>query len=116
MFGGYEGGDFREDPIEVHRRQQRKLHETLPMSNPNPIRHQWSDHEVETLASIHDLTLGPELKKDDKWYIKLPGGPTVVEIKITDVTDKTVEFKLVHSYSTPARYIKTDTQFVEKVR
>lgn len=137
MFGGYEGGGDFQDAIDRHLRQERmrKASVTEPhpdangsigskiakhnresaMTDPNKPHKQWSDHEVETMAAIHGLTIPVPYKKGETWYVKLAGAGSLVTVSILDVTDKTVELRLL-PYGGTSRYIKSEITFVEKAR
>lgn len=136
MFGGYEGGGDFEDAIERHLRKERQRKwDALPhpdangsigskiaqhnrdtsMTDPNKQHRQWSDHEVETIAAIHGLTIPAPYQKGETWYVKLAGAGALVTVRIIDVTDKTVELRQL-PYGGTNRYIKTEITFVEKAR
>lgn len=129
----YEGG-VTQDAIDQHvKNERRKAFQTEPhpdangslgskiakmnresaMTDPNQKHKPWSDHEVETMAAIHGLTIQAPYKVDEVWYIKLEGASALTTVIITDVTDKTVAVR-GYPYGTSARYIKTEVTFVEK--
>jgi hypothetical protein len=61
--------------------------------------------------------LPPELKVGDKWYIKYPEDYEVTKVKILELTEKTVQFKVAEDGPAyPSRYKKIDVEFVEKVK
>lgn len=74
----------------------------------------WADHETETFAAMHGLLIQAPYAIGETWYVKLPGGTTLLTLKITDVTDKTVEFE--QKFTSKSRYIKSEITFVEKAR
>lgn len=139
MFGGYEGGGDFEDAIDRHNRQERQrkregfvpephpdangslgskiaqMNRETSMTDPNKPRQQWKDHEVETMAAIHGLTIPIPYQKGETWYVKLAGAGSLATVVIIDVTDKTVELKML-PYGGTNRYIKTEITFVEKAR
>lgn len=86
----------------------------------NPIG--WDDHRIEqrptfltqpqTLAAQAHSGQYPIQKRDQMWYVKLPGDQyKISEVVITDITQKTVCFD---GWST--RYAIDDIQFIELVK
>ena len=58
----------------------------------------------------------PELKVGDNWYVKLPGATALVEVKIEQVTPKTVLLRQMDfPYNNPLRYEISNITFVKKV-
>lgn len=61
------------------------------------------------------MKLTDYIKKGERWYIRLPGGMTLIHVAITDVTEQTVEMKdVTNRFATESRYKKADIEFVEK--
>lgn len=57
----------------------------------------------------------PELVVGDKWYVKIRDSLALSEVKITEVTEKTVLlYPLSHSPFKEVRYRKFDIEFIEK--
>lgn len=62
-----------------------------------------------------------KLKAGEKWYVKLPGGTTLVERLIIDVTELTVQLASTKIIGRsiephPPRYFIKDIEFIEKVK
>ena len=58
-----------------------------------------------------------KIRKGQKWYIRLPGGSTICERSILDVTEKTVllnEFGLAWSLKS-VRYVRDEIDFIEEI-
>jgi len=61
------------------------------------------------------VKLNDHIKKGDRWYLRLPGGKTLIHATITDVTESTVMLKSVDMvFGYPSRYEKSKIKFVEK--
>lgn len=58
----------------------------------------------------------PELNVGETWYVKYPEDYEVTKVKILELTEKTVQFKVAEDGPAyPSRYKKSDVEFVEKV-
>ncbi len=55
----------------------------------------------------------PDVDKGEHWFIRYPGGTTIVKVQITDVTERTVEVKELRIAARPQRYLLGDIEFVE---
>jgi hypothetical protein len=57
----------------------------------------------------------PDLHKNEKWFVKLEGASSVLEMKILEVTAHTVLTQVVCDvYIPPARYEITSITWIEK--
>lgn len=62
------------------------------------------------------FVLPPKVEVGEQWYVKLPGCHRIQDVRIVDITDKTVNLKDLESESLAlGRYKKSDVEFVEKV-
>lgn len=115
-FGG-EGSEILEDPTERHlrlERQRRKQQEAPTLTSvvqvlPDLVTQetrQWQDHVIEPMF---------EQQKGQHWWVKLPGATTLVRVEILDVTPKTVRLEQKNLYFQPARYARSDIEFVEQI-
>lgn len=58
----------------------------------------------------------PEIEVGENWFVKLPGCSMVQNVRIVDITEKTVNLNDLNSAKIAlGRYKKTDVEFVEKV-
>jgi hypothetical protein len=53
------------------------------------------------------------LKKGEKWYVRLPNGSTLVDVTVQDFTVETVLLKEHRKWACPVRYKRDDIEFVE---
>ena len=75
-----------------------------------------SEQDFNTRMNTKELTINQieELLVGDKWYIKIRDSQTLSEVKIIEVTEKTVLLSWENLIKT--RYKKMDIEFVEKVK
>lgn len=61
------------------------------------------------------MKLSDFVEKGDRWYLRLPGGTSLIHAAILSRTSMTVSFKRVdENFSLESRYKISDIEFVEK--
>lgn len=90
-----------------------------PNTNPNKV---WNDKVIEPFLPVEQTvydTPAPamlfEQQTGQRWWAKLPGGVTLVDVEILDITLKTVRIEGSSRFMQPARYARTDIEFVEQI-
>lgn len=90
-----------------------------PNVNPNKV---WGDREVEPFLPVEQTVYDRpepttlfEQQKGQKWWVKLPGGVTLIDVEILDITLKTVRIESSNRFVQPARYARADIEFIEQI-